>query len=170
MELAEARPAAVFAVPEAFGVQIFDSSFASMAIYGSLALMAVLVAIENHPPAPLQIAAQLFGVTLAIAVAKAYAEVIADTLHRGRRLTTGEWREILRKVLPVLFAAQGPTIVMLMSAFGLFSVAAAIELSKTPVLVLLFVYGLRVAQLLHSNRLIQIASGLVIMSAGESWF
>jgi hypothetical protein len=114
-----------------------------MAIYGSLAVMAVIVAIEDHPPTALRAAAQLFGVTLAIAVAKAYAEIIADTLDRGRRLDAEEWREILRKISPVLFGAQAPTLVFLMSAFGLFSVETAISISKVLVLGLLFVYGLR---------------------------
>ena len=145
---------------------LFDRSFASSAIYGTLTVMAVIVAMEDHPPPALRAAAQMFGVTLAIAIAKAYAEIIAGTLHRGRRLIAEEWREILRRVSPVLFGSQGPTVVMLLSAFGLFSVETAIDVSKALILVLLFVYGLRVAQLLHTNRLIQIASGLVIMSAG----
>lgn len=166
MELAETLPSATNDAPRASGILIFDYSFASMAIYGSLAVMAVLVALENHPPTALRVAAQLFGVTIAIAVAKAYAEIIADTLHRGRRLSVEEGREILRKVSPVLFGSQGPTIVMLMSAFGLFSVDTAIEVGKVLVLVLLFVYGLRVAQVLHKHRLVQLASGFVIMSAG----
>ena len=55
---------------------------------------------------------------------------------------------------------------MLISAFGLLSVEAALEISKILVLLLLFVYGLRVAQLLHKNRFVQIVSGIVIMSAG----
>ena len=137
-----------------------------MAIYGSLAVMAVLVAIGFHPASPLQVAAQLFGVTLAIAVAKGYAEIIADTLYRGRRLDKGEALEVLRKVSPVMVGAQGPTAVMLISAFGLLSAEAALEISKILVLLLLFVYGLRVAQLLHKNRFVQIVSGIVIMSAG----
>jgi hemolysin III len=166
VELAETLSGATDDPPKASGILIFDYSFASMAIYGSLAVMAILVAMEDHPSSALRTAAQLFGVTFAIAVAKAYAEIIADTLHRGRRLNAEEGREILRKVSPVLFGAQGPTLVMLMSAFGFFSVDTAIDVSKVLVLVLLFVYGLRVAQLLHKNRFIQIGSGFVIMSAG----
>ena len=72
----------------------------------------------------------------------------------------------MRKVSPLLFGSQGPTVVMLMSAFGFFSVDTAVEVSKVLVFVLLFVYGLRVAQVLHQNRLVQLASGIVIMSAG----
>ena len=151
---------------ESVKIPFFDYSFASMAIYGSLTVMAVIAAMENHPPTALSAAAQLFGVTVAIAVAKAYAEIIADTLQRGRRLDAGEWREILRKVAPVLFGAQAPTLVFLMSASGLFSVETAIQVSKFLVLLLLFVYGLRVAQVLHQKRLVQILSGLMIMSAG----
>jgi hypothetical protein len=147
-------------------IPFFDHSFASNAIYGTLTVMAVIVVMEDHPPPALRAAAQMFGVTLAIAVAKAYAEIIAGTLHRGRRLIAEEWREILHKVSPVLFGSQGPTIVMLLAAFGLFSVETAIAVSKGLVLVLLFVYGIRAAQILHTNRLIQLVSGLVIMSAG----
>lgn len=144
----------------------FDYSFASKAIYGTLTVMAVIVAMEDHAPSALSAAAQLFGATLALAVAKAYAEIIADTLNRGRKLSAEEGREILRKVSPVLFGAQAPTFVLLLSAGGLFSVETAIQISKGLVLVLLFVYGLRVAQVLHKKRFIQIVSGLMILSAG----
>ncbi len=147
-------------------IPFFEHAFASNAIYGTLTVMAVIVAMADHPPPALRAAAQTFGVTLAIAIAKAYAEIIASTLRKGGTLAWEEWREIVRKVSPVLFGSQGPTIMMLLSAFGLFSVDRAIYISKALVLVLLFVYGIRVAQLLHTNRLIQLASGIVIMSAG----
>ena len=166
LHLAENELDASSGLRKAVKSRIFDRSFASKAIYGTITVMAVLVAMENYPPPALRAAAQMFGVTLAIAVAEAYAEFIAFTLHRGRKLNREERREILQKVSPVLFGSQGPTVVMLLSAFGLFSVETAIDVSKALILVLLFVYGLRVAQLLHTNRLIQIASGLVIMSAG----
>jgi hypothetical protein len=144
----------------------FDYSFVSMAIYGSLTVMAVVVAMENHPPPPLSAAARVFGVTLAIAAAKAYAELIADTLTRGRKLNGEEGRQLLRRVSPVLFGAQAPTVVFLMSALGWYSVETGIEISRVLVLGLLFVYGLRVGQLLHRARVVQIASGLAIVSAG----
>ena len=145
-------------------VRLFDHSFASMAIYGSLTVMAVLVA--NDETSPLALAAQLFGVTVAIAMAKAYSEILAGTLLRGRKLAWKERKNVLRNVTPVLFGAQGPTLVLLISAFGLFSVDKAIEISKILVLLLLFAYGLRVAQLLHRGLIVQIVSGLAIMSAG----
>jgi hemolysin III len=147
-------------------IRFFDYSFASKAIYGTLTVMAVIVAMEDHAPSALSAAAQLFGATLALAVAEAYAEIIADTLNKRRKLSAEEGREILGKVSPVLFGAQVPTLVFLMSDGGLFSVETAIQISKVLVLVLLFVYGLRVAQVLHKNHLIQILSGLIIMSAG----
>lgn len=144
----------------------FDYSFASMAIYGSLAVMAVIVSMETHPPTALRAAAEILGVTTAIAIAKGYAELIADTLDREKRLDAEEWREILRKVSPVLFGAQAPTLVFLLSACGLFSVETAIEVSKVLVLALLFVYGWATARVLHKKRFVQIVSGLAIMSAG----
>jgi hypothetical protein len=52
----------------------------------------------------------------------------------------------------------------LISAFGLLLVGAAVEGQQHARAVI--VYGVRVAQLMHKNRLAQIISGLVIMSAG----
>jgi hypothetical protein len=166
LQLGETGREATSGVRKPVKIRFFDYSFASMAIYGSIPVMAVIVAMEYHPPPPLSAAAKIFGVTLAIAVAKVYAELIADTLHRERKLNAAEWREILRKVSPVLFGAQSPTLVFLLSACGLFSVEVGIQISKVLVLVLLFVYGLRAAQVLHKKRFVQILSGLVIMSAG----
>jgi hypothetical protein len=147
-------------------VSLFDHSFASAAIYGSLAVMGVIVAMGDHPPPPLIAAVQLFGVTLAIAMAKAYSEILAATLERKRKLNADEGRTIWRAVSPVLFGAQAPTVVFLMSALGWYPVETGVQISKVLVLALLFVYGLRVGQLLHTARVVQIVSGLAIMSAG----
>lgn len=86
LQSAESEREAVGGVRKPVKNRFFDYSFASMAIYGSLTVMALVVAMENHPPTALRAAAQLFGITLAIAVTKAYAELIADTLDRERRL------------------------------------------------------------------------------------
>jgi hypothetical protein len=147
-------------------IRFFDYSFASKAIYGAIAVMAVIVAMEAHPPTALFAAAQSFGVTLAVAVAETYAEIIAHTLDIERKVNKEEWREVWRKVSPVLFGAQAPTLVFLLSAGGLFSVETAIAVSKVLVLALLFVYGFETARFLHKERFVQILSGLVIMSAG----
>src|SRR5687767_1372193 len=97
LQLTETEREAARGVQKPVKIRFFDYSFASKAIYGTLSVMAVIVAMENHPPTALSAAAQLFGVTLALAVAETYAEIIAHTLDRGRKLNAEEGREILGK-------------------------------------------------------------------------
>jgi hemolysin III len=147
--------------------QFFDQPFASKAIYSLITVMALLLVMEDHPPTALQGAITLFGATLAIALAEVYAETIAETIAHHRRLGIEELRHIRQIISPVLLGAQAPTLILVASAFGLFSVETAIEISKWIILLLLFGCGFRVAQILHESRFQQIVSGLIIVAIGS---
>ncbi len=51
-------------------------TFVAKAIYGLIAVMAVLQVIDEHPPVPWRGAATLFGTTLGVTLLDAYIETI----------------------------------------------------------------------------------------------
>lgn len=136
------------------------------AIYGLITVLAVLVVMDDHPPAAWRGAVTLFGTTLAVALVDTYSETIAGMLAHQRRPSRGELRAIWHDVSPVLVGAQAPTMVLLAAAFGLLSVGLALTVAEAVAFVLLFGYGWRVGTTLHRNRLPQLLSGLGLVAIG----
>ena len=145
-------------------VDTMSGHYVEKAIYGLVTVLAVLVAMEEHPPSAWRGAATLFGTTLAVALVETYAATIAATLSRRRALAGEEQGVIWRSVMPVVTGAQAPTIVLLLSALGLFPVGRAITIAQIVVALLRFGYGLRVGQILHQHRLQQLISGLALVA------
>jgi hypothetical protein len=135
-------------------------------IYGLITVLAVLEALEHHPPDAWRGAVILFGTTLAVALVEAYADSIAEMIARGGGLSRADLVEIAHDVAPVMVGAQGPTIVLALAALGLFTVDAAIDIAQALAFVTLFGYGWQIGQQLHEQRHKQFISGLVLVAIG----
>jgi len=116
-------------------------AFVSRAVYGLISVLAVLQAMELHPPSAVEGAITLFGTTLAVALVDAYADSIAEMISRQRSLSRAELYEIGREVTPVLVGAQAPTLIFILAEVGLFSVEPAIWLAQAVAILMLFGYG-----------------------------
>ena len=127
---------------------------------------AAKVTMEEHPPSAWRGAVILFGTTLAVAMLDTYTETVAGMLFQGRRLTHAEVHAIWHDVSPVMVGAQVPTLVLLLSALGFFSVERAITIAEVVCVLFLFGYGYRVGQLLHERWFQQLASGLLLVAIG----
>jgi hemolysin III len=138
----------------------------SRAIYGSISVLAVVLVMQEHPPSVARAAATLFGTSLAIALAEAYSETIAEMLAQRRGLNLNETGDIWRRAQPILFAANVPTAIVLIAAAGLFSVDDALNVAEFAIYVSLFIWGVRVGQLLHDSWLRALASGLITTGIG----
>jgi hypothetical protein len=135
-------------------------------IYGLVTVLAVLEALEHHPPSAWRGAVILFGTTLAVALVEAYADSIAEMIARGGGLSRADFVEIGHDVAPVMIGAQGPTIVFLLATLSLFTVDTAIDIAQAVAFLTLFGYGWRIGQLLHERRHKQVISGLVLVAIG----
>jgi hemolysin III len=144
--------------------RLFDHNFAAKAIYGLVTVLALLLVMEDHPPEALPGAISLFGATLAVALLDLYAESVAEMLSHSRRLTQIEIRKVWEDVRPVLIGAQAPTLIMLLSALGLFSVETAIDFARVVIFLTLFLFGIQVGRKLHENVLRQLLSGLYLVA------
>lgn len=140
------------------------TTFVAKAIYGLITVQAVLVVMDEHPPTALGGAATLLGATFAVALIDSYAEIIAEALAHKHMVSRGEVREILKSVSPVLVGAQAPTLMFLLSAIGLWSVEQAIQLAQIVTFLFLFVFGVRIGQLLHTHWFLQVLSGIFLVA------
>ncbi len=135
-------------------------------IYGLITILAVLQGMELHPPGAWQGAVILFGTTFAVALIEIYADSIAGLIAREGYFTREHLREVAREAAPVLVVAQGPTICLVLSVFGLVSVERAIDLAQIVALILLFGYGVRVGRLLDHRWSRQLIHGVALVLIG----
>ena len=146
--------------------RFFDKHYVSKAIYGSISVLAVLLVMEEHPPVAWRAATTLFGTALAIALAESYSETVAELIARRKRLDAEEIRAIWRLTRPILLSANLPTLVLLLSAAGFYSVSTGLEIAEYAVYLALFLYGVRVGQLLHGAWWRSLLSGLFALAIG----
>lgn len=146
--------------------QPWIAPFAAKAIYGLLTVLALLVAMEEHPPTPLRASVTLFGAIFGIALAEAYSEWIAEMLAHRRPLSREELRGIWRVVAPVMLGAQPPTVVLLISALGFLPVETAIDVGQWTDLALLYLFGVRVGRVAQQTWPLAIGSGAIATATG----
>jgi hemolysin III len=146
--------------------KMFDKDFVSKAIYGLISVLAVLLIMEEHPPTAWKAAGILFGTVLALAMAETYSAAIAETIAGQRRLDRQEIMEIWHDTRPILLTANLPTLVILLSGAGLYSMQAALIIARSAIYLTLFVFGLQVGHLFHASRWRIWLSGLFTAGIG----
>lgn len=148
------------------GERFFDKHFISKAIYGTISVLAVLLIMEEHPPTAWHGAMTLFGSVLAIALAEAYSETIAEILAGRKGLTRKEMVHIWVQTRPILLSANTPTLMFCLSGLGLLHVESAILIAKVLLYVSLFIYGSRISRMLGNSWLRSLLSGLFTLGIG----
>jgi hypothetical protein len=144
----------------------FDKDFVSKAIYGLISVLAVLLTMEEHPPTAWIAAGILFGTVFVLAIAETYSATIAEIIAGQKRLDRQEFMEIWHDTHPILLTANLPTLVILLSGAGLYSMETALIIAKSAIYLTLFAYGLQVGHLLHASRWRILLSGLFTAGIG----
>lgn len=113
-------------------------------VYGSITVLALLMA--THPPIENAggHAAILFGSVFAVALAKAFAEICERMLQTGSPATWHDVREVWQHSQTVLLAANGPTLAFVLAAIGAIRTDVALPLAQTLALSLLAYFGARI--------------------------
>jgi len=113
-------------------------------VYGAITVLSLLMAMGDHPEAPFETAAILFGSVLAVTLAKAFAELLAHALDTGERLTRAGWRAAWRHSAPTLAVANLPSVFFVLAGLSWVSVEAAGALSQAVCVIVLLAVGARV--------------------------
>jgi hypothetical protein len=144
-----------------------SSTFVARAIYGLITVLAVLQTMELHPPEAWRGAVSIFGTTLAVALIEVYAEAIGELLGRRGRLARTDLAHFWEDASPVIVGAQGPTIILLLSALGLMDVETAIDVAQVVAFVTLFAYGWHIGENLGVSVFRRLLSGLALVAIGS---
>ena len=143
-----------------------EKSAISEVVYGTITILAVILALEEYASGPWQVAFTIVGTTYALAFARAYADLIAETLHRGRRLGRYDLLLIWREARPVMVYSQLPTLVFVLSALGLLPLGLSFMIAETVGVLVLFFAGYLVGRRVGASRLRSLLSSLAIASVG----
>jgi hypothetical protein len=143
-------------------------------IYGSIVGLAIVVALEDHPPTAAATAAALLGTALAVGLAEAYSEFVGTEARTRRPVDRKQVRELLADSASVTFGAGFPTLFFLLAAAGAIELDLAFTLAKWTGLGLIGAYGFLAARvsgagpgraLVHAAVLGAIGGALIALKA-----
>ncbi|MFN3170771.1 MAG: hypothetical protein ACE37E_08775 [Hyphomicrobiales bacterium] len=110
-------------------------------VYGSISVMAVLMAL--HPPVENtgRVGLVLVATVVAVALAKAFAELCQQMLATGQELSPADVKKSWRHSRTVLLAANAPAAAFFLAWLGLYSAQLALILAQVLALALLVYFG-----------------------------
>jgi hypothetical protein len=106
-----------------------DGHLAARSIYGAIVVLALLLTMQGHPPAPFTAALTVGGSVVAVLAAEVYAELLGMEMDARRPTTREERVDKLHELGTITAAAEVPVVVLLLSGFGLFGIDVAITLA-----------------------------------------
>lgn len=140
----------------------------SEVIYGTVTLMAVVIALENGGYGPWRVVAVILVATYTLAFAKVYANTIAEMLAKGRRISMREVRGIWRESRPVTIYSQLPTLAFVLSGLGVFSLGAAFWIAQLTGVAILFIAGYLVGRRVGASAARSVFSGFAVGAVGAA--
>jgi hypothetical protein len=116
-------------------------------VYGSVVGLALVVALETHPPRPGTIVASIVGAAVAVGLAELYSDILAAELRNRRRVDANTVRMHARSALVVALAAGFPAVFFVLATAGVLETGNAFKLAKWTGLGLLGGYAFFAARL-----------------------
>jgi hypothetical protein len=112
----------------------------SRVVYGAIIGLALVAALEAHPPEPAAVAGLLLSTAFAVALAELYSELLGAQV-RLRRVEPEHRVRIVSDVLAVAGGAAFPAVFFLLAAAGAVELETAFAIAKWSGLGLIAFYG-----------------------------
>jgi hypothetical protein len=119
--------------------------------YGAIIGLALVVALQAHPPANRIVIGSLIGTAIAVALAEVYAELLGGESRLRRRPTREEVGEVVIDGIAVAGGVGFPAIFFILAAAGAIETDLAFNLAKWSGLGLIAFYGYWAARLSGST-------------------
>jgi VIT1/CCC1 family predicted Fe2+/Mn2+ transporter len=110
-------------------------------VYGAIIGLALIVALEKHPPAAGTMIASLMGTAVAVGLAELYAEIVGIETSERHRIRRDQLSELRDDSLAVGFGVAFPAIFFLLAVLGAIEVGTAFDLAKWTGVGLIGFYG-----------------------------
>jgi len=113
----------------------------SRVLYGSIIGLALVVALEAHPPRPGAIAVSLVATAIAVGLAELYSDIVGTETRTRARVGREQLVEMLDEIGAVVAGVAFPGIFFVLAAIGAFDVDAAFTIAKWSGLGMITAYG-----------------------------
>ncbi|MGY1742990.1 MULTISPECIES: hypothetical protein [unclassified Blastococcus] len=110
-------------------------------LYGSIIGLALVVALEKHPPGPGVMAVWLLGTGLAVALAEVFSDVVGTETSTRHPVTRAQVRHIAEDAAAVAVGVASPAVFFVLAALGVLEVGTAFTVAKWSGLGLIGGYG-----------------------------
>ena len=110
-------------------------------IYGSIIILVVLLAMEDHPPSPMAAIGTVLFTGLGVALAELYSDFIGTRIRERRLLTWAERTQMTRNVGAVLIGALLPLPFFIFAWLGIMRLEIAFVFAKWTLVGTLLFYG-----------------------------
>ena len=110
-------------------------------VYGAIIGLALIVALQKHPPAAGTMIASLMGTAVAVGLAELYAEIVGIETSERHRVRRDQFGELIDDSLAVAFGVAFPAVFFLLAAAGAIEIDTAFGLAKWTGLGLIAFYG-----------------------------
>ena len=150
-------------------LRAFESHLASRqvsrVIYGAIIGLALIVALEDHPPSPGVVAGTLLGTAVAVGLAELYSELIGIETRTRRHVRRGELRHTATDIAAVAFGIAFPVVFFILAAAHAIGEDTAFTIAKWSGVGLIAFYGFCAARLagddLWASALRALAAALI---------
>jgi hypothetical protein len=140
----------------------------SRVVYGSIIGLALVLALEPHPPPPGAVVASLLGTAIAVAGAELYSELVGFETIRRRKPERSETRELRADVAAVGFGIAFPALFFVLAGVGAMKVATAFTVAKWTGLGLIATYGFAGARLSGAGVVASLVQATVVGLIGAA--
>jgi hypothetical protein len=161
----DARDAPRSALTRAVAAHL-DSRDVSRIIYGATIGLALVVALQEHPPASGNIVALLVGTAVAVGLAEAYSEFVGTEARARRQLRAEEVHGLLKESAAVMLGVGFPAVFFALAALDAISTERAFSLAKWTGLGLICTYGFLAARLAGSRSSRALLHALAVGAIG----
>ena len=137
----------------------------SRVIYGAIIGLALIVALEEHPPSAGVVVATLLGTAVAVGLAEVYSDFVGTETRKRRHVRGAELRDMVLEGAAVAFGIAFPAVFFVLAAAKAIEEDTAFTIAKWSGLGLIGFYGFWAARLagdsLSGSALRALAVGLI---------
>ena len=119
----------------------------SRVLYGSIIGLALVVALEAHPPRAAAIAVTLLATAIAVGLAEFYSDLVGTETRTRARVGRQQMIDILAEVGATAIGVAFPSAFFILAALGAIDLDAAFAVAKWSGLGLITAYGFAAARL-----------------------
>ncbi len=124
-----------------------DSRRVARVLYGAIIGLALVLALEAHPPAAGEVAGTLVATGIAVALAEAFSEIIGAETRSRARIERQQMRSIASDAGAVAVGIGFPALFFVLAAIGAMQRDTAFDLARWSGLGLIAAYGFAAARL-----------------------